>query len=62
MTTVTDAQNEGNALNALISSLTPANQNTVRPQIQAAALTLQSITMPTSGLCRPMLKKQALAR
>lgn len=45
MPTVTDAQNEANALSALISSLTTSNQYTVRPQIQAAALTLQSMLL-----------------
>ena len=35
MLTVTDAENQSCALTALISSLTAANQTTVRPQIQA---------------------------
>jgi hypothetical protein len=43
MVTVTDAQTQADALSALISSLTSANQASVRPQIRTAALTLQSM-------------------
>jgi hypothetical protein len=41
--TVTDAQNQENSLQALITSLTAANQDSVRPQIRTSALTLHSM-------------------
>src|SRR5260221_10359716 len=40
MPTVTDAQNEANALSALISSLTGSNQDSVRPEIRADSMIL----------------------